>query len=692
VSGARPARQDSQIDPPEVGQDSMETLTMFLPFASLIVTRGSASRRAPRDRRPSSRTRAVFRLEPLEGRCLLSGISSFAEFSINGPNSPESGPEQIVTGSDGNLWFTGSGGNGVGIINPTTHAVSGISLVIPGYHSGPFSYDIAAGPDGNIWFTDFNGPYSRDEISVINVKTHAVTEFAIHPTTTNSPGFLTAGPDGNVWFTDRYANAVGMINPTTDVITEFTLPTANANPRGITAGPDGNIWFTEQNADQIGEINPTTHAIAEYATPSGAISITAGPDGNIWFTEYAVDRVGEINPTTHAVTDFAAPNSLGDITSGPDGNLWATAWNGSASEIARINPSTQAITEYPIPYNHAQSEGITTGPDGNLWYTDTGTNSIGVATLASSQLVVAQQPPTSVTAGSPFGLTVDVDDSSGNLESSFNGTVTVALATNPSGATLGGTLTVTANQGVATFSGLTLTTAASGYTLQASGTGLSYAVTSAITVTPSAPAQVVVTSQPPSSVTAGSGFGLQATVEDAYGNVETSANNTVTVALANNPGGATLGGTLSMTASQGVATFSGLVLTKADSGYTFQLSSTGLGGSITSSLTVDAAAAVGLLVIQQPTSVVVNTAFTLVAEIVDAYGNVVTSANNSVSIALGNNPTGGKLGGTKTAKAKNGIVTFTGLTLSKVGTGYTILFTSNGLTGATSGPINVTSS
>ncbi len=105
--------------------------------------------------------------------------------------------------------------------------------------------------------------------------------------------------------------------------------------------------------------------------------------------------------------------------------------------------------------------------------------------------------------------------------------MTVALANNPGGATLGGTLTATASNGVATFSGLTLTTAASGYTLEVSGSGLGSGVTSAITVTPAAASQVVITQQPPASVTAGSGFGLQASIEDAYGNVVTSASNAV---------------------------------------------------------------------------------------------------------------------------------------------------------------------
>ena len=96
----------------------------------------------------------------------------------------------------------------------------------------------------------------------------------------------------------------------------------------------------------------------------------------------------------------------------------------------------------------------------------------------------------------------------------------------------------------------------------------------------------MITQQPPASVTVSSAFGLQASIEDAYGNVVTSASNTVKVALENNPTGATLGGTLSVTASQGVATFSGLTINKAGSGYTLQVSSSGLTGSVTNAITV----------------------------------------------------------------------------------------------------------
>src|SRR4051812_32365269 len=66
-----------------------------------------------------------------------------------------------------------------------------------------------------------------------------------------SPQGITAGPDGNLWFTDA-GGEIGVINPTTNAITEFVPPTARSGPGGITAGFDGNLWFTEGGANQIG--------------------------------------------------------------------------------------------------------------------------------------------------------------------------------------------------------------------------------------------------------------------------------------------------------------------------------------------------------------------------------------------------------------------------------------------------------
>jgi hypothetical protein len=86
------------------------------------------------------------------------------------------------------------------------------------------------------------------------------------------------------------------------------------------------------------------------------------------------------------------------------------------------------------------------------------------------------------------------------------------------------------------------------------------------------------------------GFGLTAAIEDAYGNVVTSASSTVKAAFAHNPTGAKLGGTTSVTASQGIATFSGLTINKVGSGYTLQLTSSGLTSATTNAITVTSTA------------------------------------------------------------------------------------------------------
>ncbi len=66
------------------------------------------------------------------------------------------------------------------------------------------------------------------------------------------------------------------------------------------------------------------------------------------------------------------------------------------------------------------------------------------------------EPAGSVTAGSSFGLTVEVESPGGQLVTGATGTVTLSLANDPGGAALNGTLTATIDDGVATFSGLSI--------------------------------------------------------------------------------------------------------------------------------------------------------------------------------------------------------------------------------------------
>ncbi len=75
----------------------------------------------------------------------------------------------------------------------------------------------------------------------------------------------------------------------------------------------------------------------------------------------------------------------------------------------------------------------------------------------------------------------------------------------------------------------------------------------------------------------------------------------------------------------------------------------------------------------------------------DTQGNVVTSSTANVTLSISANPGGGTLSGTATVAAVNGVATFTGLGIDRIGNGYKVTANSAGLVYASSNSFNVTS-
>jgi len=73
----------------------------------------------------------------------------------------------------------------------------------------------------------------------------------------------------------------------------------------------------------------------------------------------------------------------------------------------------------------------------------------------------------------------------------------------------------------------------------------------------------------------------------------------------------------------------------------------------------------------------------------DSATNTVTSFAGDISIAIGNNPSGGTLTGTTPVAAVNGVASFNDLSIDKSGTGYTLVASSSGVTDATSGQFTI---
>ena len=178
----------------------------------------------------------------------------------------------------------------------------------------------------------------------------------------------------------------------------------------------------------------------------------------------------------------------------------------------------------------------------------------------------------------PLGLTVTAENGSGNT--TYTGSVTLSLSGGTPGAKLGDTVPGTAVKGVAAFTGLTIDTVGKGYTLTASSGTLTSATIPGINVVPApVTATKLVVTTPPASVTPNTFFGLTVAYENVSGIIDTTFNSPVTLVLSGGTG-AVLGGTLTVNAVKGSATFSNLTFNTAATSYTYTL--TASSGDLTS--------------------------------------------------------------------------------------------------------------
>ncbi len=226
---------------------------------------------------------------------------------------------------------------------------------------------------------------------------------------------------------------------------------ASINANGLAAGAAPGTTQITASAQGITSapvsLNVTTGPVASI-TVSGATSVTV--NGMVQFTAAAKDSAG------YAISGATF------------------TWASSALSFASIN-----------------SSGLVTGIAPGTTQITASVN--GVTSAAVGLTVIAASVPTSLSfsgpdALNPLGLalspslTVSVLDQNGMLDSAASGVVTLALGTNPAGATLSGTLQASVVAGVATFSNLSLNLPGAGYALTASFTGVSSATSSAFTM------------------------------------------------------------------------------------------------------------------------------------------------------------------------------------------------------------------
>jgi subtilisin family serine protease len=307
-----------------------------------------------------------------------------------------------------------------------------------------------------------------------------------------------------------------------------------------------------------------------------------------------------------------------------------------------------------------------------------------------SQPAVAQTRQAFATAPA-----VRVLDAGGNLVTTFNGTVSLAIkpGTGSAGALLNGPTIAPAVNGVATFPGVSISKPGFGFVLTAS-TPFAGSIEGT-------PFDVVSTASKlefrthPGSVTTGQPLNPQPVVAavDDWGNAVPTFTGEVSLAIKPGTGapGAVLEGTTTSSAVAGVASFSGLSIAAVGNNYVLTASSGSLTGdsaafniaSVVTQLAFDTQPGTGQAGVPLPRQPVVQAR--------DASNAWAYSFTGPVAVALkeGTGSPGAVLLGTTTVNASSGMAYFGSLAVDRPGAGYVLTATADGLPVAESAPFDV---
>jgi N-acetylneuraminic acid mutarotase len=407
-----------------------------------------------------------------------------------------------------------------------------------------------------------------------------------------------------------------------------------------------------------GTFSFTYNGSSSLPTQVGTYAVVAS------FTSRDSNYSGSVATGTLTITPTSPILSLQAGNVAYDGT--AHAVTATALGVDGVTPVTGSLTIYyngsltaPSAPGTYAVEAIFNSSDPNNDYT--GLIAMDTLTITPAHLVISA--PASAVPGTPFNLTVSAQDSSGQVVTGFGGVVT---------------LTSSAGADITPSSLLVLNgTTSIPVTLSTAGNQI-------ITVTypglPSASLTILVVLDPPSAFRvsmpgptteqAGSGFLLAIQAVDASGNPVTSYTgpSTVTVTVSPTSAASNLPATVSIGPS-GLGLFLAN-LPKAGS-YAFSVIS---GATIAGAgpVTVLPGPAAKLSFAVQPTSTATGlTLPPLTVQMLDLYGNVVTTDSSDVVTLTAHGPGGFTAGSTTSAAVRGGVATFSNLSLAAPGS-YTL--------------------
>lgn len=297
-------------------------------------------------------------------------------------------PYELAFNAQRDLWFNALDNPYVGELTPKKFLKVRKMPKQKNVYGAEFASNMVTGPDGNVWFSDWDGK------TVGTIKGSRVYQYnPCSPGCAFTGGLVTYGQ--NLWMIDEGAYSAALVEMTTKPKVTRLIPLKGNYcwPNNITVSPDGTFWIgNSANCPKITRVTQKGE-VTDFpiAAAGGVWGITYAPDGNVWFAVPGGTAqkyyIGKITPLGN-ITLYPISSQPDFIAVGPDGNLWITL--PYMGQILNMNLSGQIINVYTLPKSKKNSQPymqdvqIIKGPDGNLWFGEGARKKIGELLFSGS--------------------------------------------------------------------------------------------------------------------------------------------------------------------------------------------------------------------------------------------------------------------------------------------------------------------
>jgi streptogramin lyase len=244
---------------------------------------------------------------------LASSGQAFKQYFTKTPNTF---PYALVIDHSGNIWFT-EGTDRIGKFpygGDNSNNITEYSTPTP--NSGPAGM-VSQNGTSYLWITELYA----NKIARFDTSTDAFIEYT-EPV--SFPLGIAVDGNGNVWVSEHGGSSVDEFMPSNSTFRKYPTSPASANgvpmtgPATVSVDKLGRIWFVEHYADRVGVLDPSTGIIDEFSIPGNSYSLLDAVDseGNFWFTEFGANQIAMINGAASVPINIQAQTTNSIVTAG----------------------------------------------------------------------------------------------------------------------------------------------------------------------------------------------------------------------------------------------------------------------------------------------------------------------------------------------------------------------------------------